>query len=99
MRAGHWFALIGLITAVGMAQVAQRTAIYLKGYEIGEQLAKMHELNNDTRWLETEVTGLKAPGHLAHVMKSRRLELVAWSTAPMPSMDSHETRAAASLGD
>jgi hypothetical protein len=96
MRLGHWFALIGLIAAVGMAQVAQRTAIYLKGYEIGERLAKMHEINNDTRWLETQVMGLKAPGHLVHVMKSRRLELVAWSTAPM---ESNETRAAASLGD
>ena len=96
MRLGHWFVLIGLIAAVGMAQVAQRTAIYLKGYEIGEQITKMHELNNDTRWLETQVMGLKAPGHLVHVMKSRRLELVAWSTAPI---EQYETRAAANFGD
>jgi len=83
-----WLGLIGMMTLIGVARVAQETAIYLKSYEIGARVAKLHELTGRTRWLETQVMGLQAPDHLAHVMKHRKLELVAWSTADV-SQDAH----------
>lgn len=79
-----WLGLIGTMTLIGVARVAQETAIYLKSYEVGARVAKIHELTGQTRWLQAQVMGLQAPDHLAHVMKNRKLELVAWSTAEMP---------------
>lgn len=95
MRLNRWFLLIGLMTAIGMARVAQQTAIVLKSYELGQQLAKLHELDNDTRWLQTQVLGMESPAHLTDVMRKQHLALVAWSTAQVdePIQQSRRDRA------
>ncbi|MBI3325032.1 MAG: hypothetical protein HYZ92_07105 [Candidatus Omnitrophica bacterium] len=92
-----WLLFIAAMTGIGMIRVAQQTAIYLKSYEIGRRVAAIHELDNQTRWLQTQVMELRAPEHLTDVMQRQRLELVAWSTADDGESDA--TRAGERLGD
>jgi len=82
MSLRHWFALIGVITVVGMAKVAQQTALCLKGYALGRQARAFHELENTTQRLAANVTALASPSELAQVMTKRKLSFVAWSELP-----------------
>lgn len=72
-------ALIGVVVGLGCLQVAQRNAIFLKGYAVGERMHRVHTRENEVAWLSTRVTGLASPMRLADIAKERRLTLVAWS--------------------
>ena len=85
MRLSRWFALIGLLVGVGCLQVAQRNAIFLSGYAVGERMASVHTQQNDVSWLNAQVVGLASPTHLAEVAQDRGLKLVAWSMLPRGS--------------
>ncbi len=85
MRLAHWVTLIGLLVGLGCLQVAQRNALFLQGYAIGERMGRVHTTENDVAWLNMRVVGLASPTHLSQVAQERRLNLVAWSTlSPVP---------------
>ena len=87
MRLSRWMMLIGALVGLGCLQVAQRTAIVLKSYAVGERLAHLHAQENEVAWLDAHVTGLGSPARLAEVAEERRLKLVAWSRlSPVPSL-------------
>lgn len=69
--------LIGVVVGIGCLQVAQRNALVLKGYVVGERLQKVHAQERDIAWLDADVTGLVSPSHLARVARERELKLVA----------------------
>ncbi|MBI4342377.1 MAG: hypothetical protein HY599_03310 [Candidatus Omnitrophica bacterium] len=80
MRVRQWFLLIGFIVALGCLQVAQRTAVVMKGYAVGERMHQLHARQTDVSWLNVQIAGLSSPARLAQVVKDRQLKLVAWST-------------------
>jgi len=75
----RWLILIGIVTGLCFAKVTQQTAIWLAAYELGRQVLKLHELENDTLWLRTQVVALRSPAHLAKAMRPERRHLVAWT--------------------
>ena len=86
MRLSHWAALIGVVVGLGCLQVAQRNAVVLKGYAVGERMARVHHDETDALWLNAQVVELASPTHLSQVARERRLKFVAWSTlSPAPS--------------
>ena len=86
MTVSRWMMLIGLVVAIGCFQVAQRNALFIKGYRVGERMHQVHQQENDVAWLSAEVTGLSSPSHLARVASERQLKLVAWLRFPPSSM-------------
>ena len=82
MRLAHWMMLIGLLVGLGCLQVAQRNAIILKGYAVGERLMRIHRQEADVSWLNMQVIGLTSPTHLSKIAKERRLNFVARMTLP-----------------
>jgi len=76
------FVLIAIMTVLGVAKVAQQTTLRLMAYELGTQYTRLHELENDAMWLETQVVGLRGPVHLDKLIEEERLKLVAWSEFP-----------------
>ena len=81
----QWLILISAIIVVGMARVAQQTALCLAAYDVGHHQVKCQELESQALWLKTKIVGLQSPLHLAQTMKTRHVELVAWSElAPTP---------------
>ena len=81
----QWLLLISAIIVVGMSRVAQQTALCLAAYDVGHRQVKYQELESQTLWLKTKIVGLQSPLRLAQTMKSRHVELVAWSElAPIP---------------
>lgn len=79
MKLAHWLILIGLLVGIGCLQVAQRNALFFKGYAVGERMSRLHTQETEVAWLSAEVEGLTSPTHLAQVAQERRLKLVAWS--------------------
>jgi len=77
-------ALVGLLVGLGCLQVAQRNAIFLKSYAVGERTHHVHTQETQVAWLSTQVTGLASPMRLAEIAEERRLKLVAWSTLSPP---------------
>ena len=82
MRLAHWMMLIGFVVGLGCLQVAQRNAIVLTGYSVGERVTRVHQQEADVSWLNMQVVGLTSPTHLAQIAKERRLNLVARVTLP-----------------
>ena len=80
MRLTRWLLLIAAVVGLGCLQVAQRTALYLKGYAVGQRAHEVHTQNTEVSWLDTQVVGLSSPVRLAEVAQERRLQFVAWST-------------------
>ena len=80
MRLQQWLILVGLVVGLGCLQVAQRNAIFFKGYAVGERMHRMHARETEVAWLNAEVQALQSPTRLAHVAEERRLKLVAWSS-------------------
>ena len=88
MRLRHWLLLIGGVVALGCLQVAQRTAVVMKGYAVGDGIRRLHARQTDVSWLNVQIAELSSPARLAQVAKDRQLKLVAWSTlspAPPPA--------------
>lgn len=82
MTLTRWFALIGVLTVLGLAKVSQQTAIWLNAYALGKQANALHQLENSTQWLHTEVAALQSPTHLVKEVAAQHLQLVAWSELP-----------------
>ena len=76
--------LIGCVTVLGVARVAQQTALWLKAYDVGRRTTRVHRLENQTQWLGAQVGKAESPLELAHAARERKLELVAWSAMPVP---------------
>ena len=76
--------LIGIATLLGVAKVAQQTAITLSAYHVGYLYAKAHQAENETVWLRMRVAALQSPIHLAETMNQHDLALVAWSELSDP---------------
>ena len=89
MRLSRWLSLIALVMGVGCLQVAQRNAVFLGAYALGERASRLHGQTTDVAWLHARVIALASPMHLAQVAQERRLKLVAWSTlAPAAAVGS-----------
>ena len=82
MRLSRWMLVIGIVVGFGCLKVAQRNAILVKSYAVGERMGRLHAKRNEVAWLHAQVTGLSSPSHLAQMAEERRLELVAWSRLP-----------------
>ena len=74
--------LLAAIVTYGVVQVTQQTSIRLLAYEVGKRSQRLHEFENETRWLKTQVIALQSPIRLARSIKDQRVELVARSTLP-----------------
>lgn len=74
--------VIGIVVGLGCFQVAQRNAILVKSYTVGQRMDHLHAKRNEVAWLHAQVTGLSSPTHLAKIAEERRLKLVAWSRLP-----------------
>lgn len=87
MRLSRWMLVIGIMVGLGCLQVAQRNAILLKSYGVGERMNRIHARQTELAWLQAHVTELSSPTHLAQMAQERRLKLVAWwRLPPTPSM-------------
>lgn len=65
MSLARRFLLIGLLVAIGCLQVAQRNAVFLKGYALGRQTEQLHLQETELSWLQARVIALKSPVRLA----------------------------------
>lgn len=79
MRYTRWLLVIAGVAGFGCLQVAQRTAIVLKGYALGERLDRVHTQLTTMSLEQVEVEGLSSPAHLAQVARDQRMNFVAWS--------------------
>jgi hypothetical protein len=77
MRLAQWMGLIGVVTGLGCLQVAQRNALFLKGYAVGEYRQRVHAKETNVSWLNARVVEMASPVRLADVAQERRLKLVA----------------------
>ena len=80
MTLTRWFALIGIVVGLGCLQVAQRNAVVLKGYAVGERLHRVQERETDLLLVKEHVVGMTSPSSLARIAQERQLTFVAWST-------------------
>ena len=82
MRLSLWFVLVTSVVALGCLQVAQRNAVFMGGYAVGERLGRVHTEEVDVSWLTARVIALASPRRLADVAEERKMKLVAWSMLP-----------------
>ena len=82
MRLSRWLTLIAILVGLGCLQVAQRNALYVKGYALGDRMERIHTQETDVSWLSAQVVALASPPHLSQIAQERQLKLVAWSTLP-----------------
>ena len=78
MRLSRWFLIIACVVGLGCLQVAQRTAIVMKGYALGERMHRVHAQQTDVSLETMDVVGLSSPAQLSQVAQERRMNLVAW---------------------
>ena len=89
MLLSRWMLLIGVVVGLGCLQVAQRNAIFLKGYAVGDRIDQVHTQETEVSWLGARVVGLESPTRLSQLAQERHLKLVAWSMLP-PSVPDAE---------
>ena len=82
MTLTRWFTLIGLVIGLGCLQVAERNAVVLKGYAVGDRLHRLHQTETDTLLAKEQVAGLASPAALVRAAGQRQLKFVAWATLP-----------------
>jgi hypothetical protein len=99
MPLARWVILIGVLVGLGCLQVAQRTAIVVKGYGVGERAKRVHEQEVDVSWRTTQVVSLSSPAHLLDVAEDRRLQLKAWATLEAEPTDAVPLARVAALGE
>ena len=80
MPLSRWLLLLTIMMGLGCLQVAQRNAIFFKGYAVAERMNHLHHEETDVARLQATVTGLISPMRLSRVAQDRHLKLVAWST-------------------
>ena len=78
------FLLIAVMVGIGLAKAAERTALQLSAYDVGRATVWAHDLENDTERLRTRVIRLQSPAQLVQIMRSRKLDMVAWSLVNHP---------------
>ncbi len=64
MSVYRWLVLIGIVVIVGCLQVAQRTAVFLKGYGLGERSNQIHAQETEVLWLKAQTISLVSPRRL-----------------------------------
>ena len=104
MRLTHGLITLGLVALLGSARVAQQTAIRLQGYALGREMARAHEVENQSLWLRAEVMGLESPARLAKTLNDSKTTFVARTTLPSVPRgaqlaDASETAPQESLSD
>ena len=77
-----WMVLLGLLTIGGFIKVAMTATLWRSAYAAAQQAARIHAIENDTQWLQTQVVALQAPAHLAKTMASERTSFVARTELP-----------------
>ena len=82
MTLGRGLQVVGLMTALGMAKVAQQTTMWIQAYDVGRATVNAHAAERDTIWLRAKVASLQSPASLVNVLGSERPGLVAWSELP-----------------
>ena len=93
--------VLGLTVGIGMLVTAQRIAVEMEGYVVGQRMRQVHEQEVALNWLDQQVTGSSSPVSLARQEESRRLNLVAWSSLqdlpskPVPAASSQPEQIAA----
>ena len=85
MSMSRWLMLIGVVVALGLLRVAQRTGLLLQGYATGTLLHDVHREETEVAWLTTQVQGLSSPMHLASAAADQHRALVAWALLPSAS--------------
>ncbi|MBI2495437.1 MAG: hypothetical protein HYW10_02570 [Candidatus Omnitrophica bacterium] len=70
------------MVGLGCLQVAQRNAVFLQAFAVGERLRDLHAQENDVSWSNARIIGLTSPLRLAQIAEERRLKLVAWLRLP-----------------
>ena len=70
MTLKRWLFLIMGLALLGCLQVAQRTALFLKGYELGAKDHQVHLQETEVSWLRNEVIALVSPVRLAEQTKT-----------------------------
>ncbi len=91
----RWLFVVALMTGVGIAKVAQQTALSQAAYRVGRAYRAEHELENETVWLRTQVLSMHSPIALARTMRDKHVALVAWSN--LPSATTSTTAVASAL--
>lgn len=76
----RWFMLIAVCAGCGIVQVAWRSAVIAKSYQLAEGMRRLQQAQTEVGRLTTQVAALESPVHLAEVAARRQLQLVAWST-------------------
>jgi hypothetical protein len=82
MSLSRWVLAVSLMVGLGCLQVAQRNALVLKGYALGERQAQMHEDQVVLHWLQADVTRLGSPSSLASAAQTRKWKFVARAVVP-----------------
>jgi len=82
MRLSRWMLLIAGLVVLGCLTVAQRTALFVTAYGVGDRMQQVHTKTVEVSWRTARLAGLSSPQHLAGLAKERGLQLVAWSTFP-----------------
>jgi len=82
MTLSRWLLLIGIVAGLGCLKVAERNAVVLAAYAVGERTSRAHTQDTDVSWLRARVTELSSPAQLAQAAHDRQLKLVAWSMLP-----------------
>ena len=77
MRYARWLLVIAGVAGFGCLQVAQRTAILLKGYALGERMERVHSQQTAVSLETMKVEELSSPAHLAQVAQDERMNFVA----------------------
>ncbi len=85
MSGRRWAMLIGSMTVIGMAKVAQQTTLSLSAYRLGRTYVALHDVENQASWMRTKVIALNSPIYLAKTMREKHVALVAWASLPEPS--------------
>ncbi len=82
MTLTRWLTLIGIVVGLGCLQVAQRNAVVLKGYAVGERLHRIQQTETEVLLAKERVIGLASPAALAQAAEDRQMKFVAWATLP-----------------
>ena len=80
MSLSRWLIVLGLAVGIGMLITAQRIAVFMEGYVVGERMHQVHEEEVALGWVNHQVTGASSPVNLARDAQSRHLNLVASSS-------------------
>ena len=77
MTLPRWALLVGAMTLLGVALVAERTAVFQQSYAVGSRVRKLHVEEMQLAWQRGRVMGQASPSALSAAEEKRGLELVA----------------------